>query len=61
MNQATNKFVLEENLLPSALFFPAGQYSMPHSLLNQGVDGGPPDQDTVMARFDQFSANKCSK
>ena len=54
MNQATYKVVLEEHLLPSALtmfpnsedwFFPAGQCSMPHSQVNQGVDGGPSEQD----------------
>uniref|UniRef100_A0AAY5KCL3 Major facilitator superfamily (MFS) profile domain-containing protein n=1 Tax=Esox lucius TaxID=8010 RepID=A0AAY5KCL3_ESOLU len=27
----------------------SGQCSMPHSQVNQGVDGGPPDQDLVMA------------
>ena len=58
MNQATYKVVLEENLVPSALtmfpnsedfFSPQRQCSMPHSQVNQGVVGGPPDQDPVMA------------
>ena len=58
MNQARYKIVLEENLLPFALtmfpnseecFFPAGQCSMPHSQVSEGVDEGPPDQDPVMA------------
>ena len=31
------------------LVFPAGQCFMPHIQVNQGVDGGPPDQDPVMA------------
>jgi len=26
------------------LVIPAGQWSMPHSPVSQGVDGGPPDQ-----------------
>ena len=31
------------------MFFSAGQCSMAHSLVNQDVDEGPPDQDPVMA------------
>jgi hypothetical protein len=31
------------------LFFPAGQCPMPHSQVKQDVNGGPPDQDHVMA------------
>ena len=59
MNQDTYKVVMDENMLPSfcsdivpqiwGFVFPAGQCSMPHSQVNQGVDGGPPDQYPVMA------------
>ncbi len=55
--QATYKVVLEENLLPSALtMFPKSEdfffsRTMLHTTqqVNQGVDGGPPDQDPVIA------------
>ncbi len=33
------------------LFFPAGQCSMPHSQVNQGVDEGSPDQDSEISRL----------